>query len=66
MAQVIEETGPALLGRNAAAQRLGVSVRCLDELLATKQLASVKIGKRRLVRPEAIEKLIARKERESR
>jgi excisionase family DNA binding protein len=45
---------PLLYGRLQGAQRLGISLRTFDELLAKKQLRSVKIGKRRLVSEQAI------------
>lgn len=60
------DSKPLLHGRQVAALRLGISLRSLDELLATRQLASVKIGKRRLVSEDAILKFISRAERASR
>jgi excisionase family DNA binding protein len=57
------QTKPLLYGRMQGAQRLGISLRTFDELLATKQLRSVKIGKRRLVSEEAILDFIKRAEK---
>jgi excisionase family DNA binding protein len=54
---------PLLHRREIAALRLGVSLRLLDELLATRQLASVKIGKRRLISESAIIDFIRRAEK---
>jgi excisionase family DNA binding protein len=57
------QTKPLLYGRLQAAARLNVSVRTLDDLLATKQLRSVKIGKRRLVSEDAIQAFIRKSEK---
>jgi len=57
------QSKPLLYARLQAAARLGVSVRTLDELLATNQLRSVKIGKRRLVSEEAILDFIRKAEK---
>lgn len=57
---------PLLHKRQAAAIRLNISLRTLDELLATKELPSVKIGKRRLVSEEAIQAFIRKAERSKR
>jgi excisionase family DNA binding protein len=54
---------PLLHRREIAALRLGVSLRLLDELLATKQLPSVKIGKRRLISEQAIQDFIRKAEK---
>jgi len=45
---------PLLHRRETAALRLGVSLRTLDELLATKQLKCVKVGKTRSRRPRCL------------
>jgi excisionase family DNA binding protein len=58
-----DQVKPLLHRREIAALRLGVSLRLLDELLATKQLVSVKIGKRRLVSEEAIQAFFRRAEK---
>ena len=57
------QTKPLLYGRLQGAARLGISLRTFDELLATKKLRSVKIGKRRLVSEEAIQEFIRRAEK---
>jgi excisionase family DNA binding protein len=56
-------TKPLLHRREIAALRLGISLRTLDELLATRQLASVRIGKRRLVSENAIQAFIQKSEK---
>lgn len=58
--------GPVLYKRTEAAIRLNISVRTLDTLLATKELPSVKIGKRRLVSEDAIQAFIKKAERSKR
>ncbi len=63
MIQAEVQTKPLLYGRLQGAQRLGISLRTFDELLATKQLRSVKIGKRRLVSEEAIQDFIKKAEK---
>jgi excisionase family DNA binding protein len=62
----MNQTERRLHGRLDAAQQLNVSLRCLDELLATRQLASIKIGKRRLIPTEAIERFIRQREKAER
>ncbi len=57
------ETKPLLLKREHAAMRLGVSLRTLDELIASKALASIKIRKRRLISERAIEDFIHKAEK---
>jgi excisionase family DNA binding protein len=57
------QTKPLLYKRESAAARLGVSLRMLDALIATKKLPSVKIGKRRLVSEEAIQTFIRKAEK---
>jgi excisionase family DNA binding protein len=52
-----------LYRRELAAMRLGISLRSLDELLAQNQIASVRIGKRRLVSEEAILHFIKKREK---
>lgn len=51
------------LARQEGAKRLNVSVRKFDELLATKQILSFKIGKRRLVTEAALENFVRKQER---
>jgi hypothetical protein len=53
---------PQLYGRTRLPEKLGISQRAVDELLATKQIASLKIGKRRLVTEEAIARFIRQRE----
>ena len=62
----VEVAKPLLHRREIAALRMGIGLRTLDELLATKQLASVKIGKRRLISEEAIQRFIAKAEKSGR
>lgn len=54
---------PLLHRRINAAQRLGISVRLLDSLLAERVLKSVKVGRRRLVSESAIEEFIRKREK---
>jgi excisionase family DNA binding protein len=42
---------------------LGISIRLLDSLLAERALRSVKVGRRRLVSEEAIQRYIRERER---
>jgi excisionase family DNA binding protein len=51
-----------LYNRMEAAQLLSISLRKIDDLMATKQLASVRIGKRRLISAEAVQKFIRKME----
>jgi excisionase family DNA binding protein len=55
-----------LYRRQSVAERLDISVREVDRLLAAKQLTSLKIGKRRLVSEDAICDFIRKRERASR
>jgi excisionase family DNA binding protein len=54
---------PLLHRRISAAQRLGISVRLLDSLLAERTLKSVKVGRRRLVSEDAIQSFIRSREK---
>jgi excisionase family DNA binding protein len=54
---------PLLHRRINAAQRLSISVRLLDSLLAQRELKSVKVGRRRLVSEEAIQDFIRKREK---
>lgn len=56
---------PLLLSRRDAARSLAISVRTLDELLATRQLPSLKIGKRRLISQMQILRFIHKAEARS-
>jgi len=47
------------------AERFGISVRQVYRLVDSKELGSLKIGKRRLVSEESISKFIKRKEAEN-
>lgn len=51
---------PILLGTKEAAKALGLSERSIFWLVSTGQLASRKLGKRRLIPREAIEKFARR------
>jgi excisionase family DNA binding protein len=55
-----------LRGRRERAQQLGICVRTFDELVATGEIKSIKIGSRRLTSDRAIAEFIAKKERASR
>jgi excisionase family DNA binding protein len=48
--------------REDAAQRLGVSVRTVDELIATKKIPTVKIGRRRLISEKSLQRFIDQNE----
>jgi excisionase family DNA binding protein len=48
--------------RERVAQRLDISLREVDRLIATKQIASLKIGKRRLVSETAIQAFVRKRE----
>lgn len=61
--EVEKATQTLLYKRETAAARLGISLRTLDELLATKKLRSVKIRKRRLISEEAIQSFIRQAEK---
>lgn len=54
---------PLLHGRQNGAMRLGISLRTFDELIATKQIRSLRIGKRRMVSEDAIQDFIRRGEK---
>jgi hypothetical protein len=56
------KTAPKLYRREELAKKLGISLRGADELILTKQIASLKIGKRRLVSENAIATFISRQE----
>jgi excisionase family DNA binding protein len=62
----METKSPRLHRREEAAKLLAISLRGLDELVATKQLASLKIGKRRLISENAIHGFIRRQENAAR
>jgi excisionase family DNA binding protein len=64
--QTAELTRPLLHKREIAALRLGISLRTLDDLIASRQIASVKIKKRRLVSEEAIQAFIHKAEKSKR
>jgi excisionase family DNA binding protein len=57
---------PLLHKRENGAARLGISLRKFDELVATGELPSVKIGKRRLVSENALLNFIKKHETKSR
>jgi excisionase family DNA binding protein len=64
--EILEDVPPVVLSRRAAAQFIGLGQRTFDALAAEKVIPSVKIGKRRLFRREALIKFLERKEKESR
>ena len=66
MVQNAEMPKALLHKREHAAMRLGISLRSLDELISTRQLASVKIGKRRLVSEQAIQSFVNKAEKSKR
>jgi excisionase family DNA binding protein len=55
-------TPKLLVSAREAAQMLGISVRALYDLLARGELPSVKLGGRRLFRPESLAALVAQRE----
>ena len=71
MQRLTLDARPLLLRREAAALRLGISLRTLDSLVATKQLKVVKIGgigskrKRCLISEDAIREFISKGEADS-
>jgi hypothetical protein len=71
MPSLTVDAKPLLLRREVAALRLGISLRTLDELVATKQLKAVKIGgigskrKRCLISEDAIRDFISKGEADS-
>jgi excisionase family DNA binding protein len=60
------QDGPLLHKRETAALRLGISLRKLDELVAAREIPSVKIGKRRLVSESALQHFVKKSENKSR
>jgi excisionase family DNA binding protein len=52
--------------REEAAARIGISLRKLDELIASKEIPSLKIGKRRLVSEAALVSFVKKSENKSR
>lgn len=61
-----QSSGPLVHGRAELQRLLNVPQRAVDELLATGQLRSFKIGRRRLVSDRTLREFIARREREAR
>ena len=49
-------------GRVQAAGVLGVPIRTVDRLIATKELPSFRIGKRRVISAQALEKFVKKME----
>lgn len=62
METATSKAAPQLLRREEVAERLGISLRAADELILTKQLPSLKIGKRRLVSDSALAAFIRKRE----
>jgi excisionase family DNA binding protein len=60
------ETEVLLHSRREGAKRLKIGQRTFDELLATKQIKSLKIGKRRMVTEHSLQEFVRRAERASR
>jgi excisionase family DNA binding protein len=56
------KSAPQLYRREQVAEKLGISLRAADELILTKQLPSLKIGKRRLVSETALLTFIRKRE----
>ena len=52
-----ESVRPLLLSKKKAAVLLGISLSSIDALLAADRLPSVKLGRRRLIRYTALERL---------
>ena len=52
-----------LLRREEVAEKLAVSLRHADELILSKKLPSLKIGKRRLVTTDSLEAFVRKQER---
>ena len=57
---------PQLLTREQVAQRLGVSLRTADSLILSRAIASLKIGKKRLVSESALSAFIKKHEQAAR
>lgn len=57
--ELAEHVPPRLLKRESAAAALGVSERTIDKLIASGELRSVRIGKRRLVPVTAIDLFVS-------
>jgi excisionase family DNA binding protein len=51
--------GPRLLSRAEIAERLNVSIRSVDGLIARRELRTLRVGDRRLARREDVEAFIA-------
>ncbi len=56
------KSAPQLYRREELARKLNVSLRCADELILTKKIPSMKIGRRRLVSENAIANFIRKQE----
>lgn len=56
-------TAPRLNERPAVAERLCISLRKLDQLIAEGEIRSLKIGKRRLVSEDSVAAFIKRQEK---
>lgn len=62
-AELANHVPPRLLTKGTAARALGVSERTIDTLIRSGDLRSVKVGKRRLVPVQALDKYVADLER---
>ena len=58
----MESTNALAISVQAAAIKLGVSTRFIGKLIASGELPSVKIGRRRLIREAALQSFVARRE----
>jgi excisionase family DNA binding protein len=56
------KTAPQLYRREDLARKLNISLRAADELILSKKIPSLKIGKRRLVSETAIATFIRKQE----
>jgi excisionase family DNA binding protein len=58
----VTKQAPQCLGREEFARRLGVSLRTADALILSKQIKSLKVGKKRLVTEDALAEFIRKRE----
>jgi excisionase family DNA binding protein len=53
-----------LYSRPEAAEKLRLSLRMLDELITTREIASLRVGKRRLISEKSLSEFIKKREAE--